>query len=134
MKLESNSSNGSVEDVPPVVMKPSGEFPSGQEFMVEKVVARRFNQKKRVFEYLLKWEGYPPEQNTWEPADNMSACVHLIKQYEETLMKNGSASTSAGKRPGPGRPRKIEQIQSIGGVVKPKISSQTQVEQIGLAG
>lgn len=110
-------------------MKPSGEFPSGQEFVVERVVARRFNQKKRQFEYLLKWEGYPPEQNTWEPAENMSACAHLIKQYEDSLIKNGTSTP--GKRAGPGRPRKIEQIQNIG-VVKPKVSPQAQVEQIGL--
>ncbi|XP_060872505.1 uncharacterized protein LOC132946497 isoform X2 [Metopolophium dirhodum] len=127
-----SSSNGSLDELPPALMKPSGEFPSGQEFVVERVVARRFNQKKRQFEYLLKWEGYPPEQNTWEPADNMSACSHLIKQYEDSLVKNGTASTP-GKRAGPGRPRKIEQIQNIG-VVKPKVSPQAQVEQIGIAG
>ncbi|XP_050439895.1 uncharacterized protein LOC126845274 isoform X2 [Adelges cooleyi] len=126
------SPNGSLaEGQQPVSMKPSGEFPSGQEFIVERVVARRFNQKKRQFEYLLKWEGYPPEQNTWEPADNMSACAHLIKQYEESLVKNGSSLTP-GKRPGPGRPRKIEQIQNIG-VIKPKVLPQI-VEQIGPGG
>jgi len=110
-------------------MKPSGEFPSGQEFVVERVVARRFNQKKKHFEYLLKWEGYPPEQNTWEPAENMSACAHLITQYEDSLIKNGTVSTP-GKRPG--RPRKIEQIQSIGGI-KPKVSPQAaeQIEKLG---
>lgn len=112
-------------------MKPIGEFPAGQEFIVERVVARRFNQKKRQFEYLLKWEGYPPEQNTWEPSENMSACSHLIEQYENSLLKNGG-STPGGKR-APGRPRKIEQIQKIG-VVKPKVSPQPVVEQIGLGG
>lgn len=113
-------------------MKPRGDLHSGTEFVVERVVARRFNQKKRHFEYLLKWEGYPPEQNTWEPAENMSACAHLIKQYEDTLVKNGATSTP-GKRPGPGRPRKIEQIQNIG-VVKPKVSPQLPNEQVGIAG
>lgn len=127
-----SSPNGSLDDQPSGGMKPSGEFPAGQEFVVERVVARRFNQKKRQFEYLLKWEGYPPEQNTWEPAENMSACAHLIKQYEDSLLKNGAAS-SAGKRPGPGRPRKIEQIQNMG-VVKPKISPQAQAEHLGLVG
>lgn len=134
IKLETlpSTSNGSLEEQPPAVLKPSGEFPSGQEFVVEKVVARRFNQKKRQFEYLLKWEGYPPEQNTWEPADNMAACSHLIKQYEDSLVKNGTASTP-GKRAGPGRPRKIEQIQNMG-VIKPKVSPPAQVDQIGIAG
>lgn len=134
--MDQLSPNGSIDEPPPataipVVLKPSGDFPSGQEFVVEKVVARRFNQKRRQFEYLLKWEGYPPEQNTWEPAENMSACTHLIKQYEDTLVKNGGSS-SGGKRPGPGRPRKMDQIQSIG-VIKPKVSPQA-VEQIGIGG
>ncbi|VVC32099.1 Hypothetical protein CINCED_3A005401 [Cinara cedri] len=133
IKHAQNSSNGNLEDQPPVTMKPSGEFPSGQEFVVERVVARRFNQKRRQFEYLLKWEGYPPEQNTWEPAENMSACAHLIKQYEDTLVKNGSASSTPGVKK-PGRPRKIEQIQNIG-ITKPKVSPQPQVvEQVGLGG
>ncbi|XP_026806564.1 uncharacterized protein LOC113549452 isoform X3 [Rhopalosiphum maidis] len=132
IKLDPSASNGNIDEQPSLGMKPSGEFPSGQEFVVERVVARRFNQKKRQFEYLLKWEGYPPEQNTWEPADNMSACTHLIKQYEDTLVKNGTVSTP-GKRAGPGRPRKIEQIQNMG-VIKPKVSPQVQVEQIGIAG
>jgi len=129
-KVEVNPPNGDVnEQQSSGTMKPRGDLSSGTEFVVERVVARRYNQKKRYFEYLLKWEGYPAEQNTWEPAENMSACSHLIKQYEETLVKNGPTSTT-GKRPGPGRPRKIEQIQNIG-LVKPKVSPQLPDEQIG---
>lgn len=31
---------------------------SGEEYAVEKILAKRFNPKKKVYEYLLKWEGY----------------------------------------------------------------------------
>lgn len=30
----------------------------GSEFVVEKILAKRFNPRKKQYEYLLKWEGY----------------------------------------------------------------------------
>ncbi|BES96471.1 Chromo (Hypothetical proteinRromatin Organisation MOdifier) domain [Nesidiocoris tenuis] len=77
-----------------------------EEFVVERIVSRRFNPRRKQYEYLLKWEGYPPEQNTWEPAENLEACQHLLKAFEESLNKqamkkmkslaNQMASTSSG--------------------------------------
>lgn len=32
---------------------------SDEEYVVERIVAKRFNPKKKSFEYLLKWEGFP---------------------------------------------------------------------------
>ncbi|XP_014294545.1 uncharacterized protein Chro isoform X5 [Halyomorpha halys] len=58
-----------------------------EEFVVEKIVSRRFNPRRKQYEYLLKWEGYPSEQNTWEPAENLEACQHLLKAFEENLAK-----------------------------------------------
>nr|XP_018900168.1 PREDICTED: uncharacterized protein LOC109032473 isoform X1 [Bemisia tabaci]XP_018900169.1 PREDICTED: uncharacterized protein LOC109032473 isoform X2 [Bemisia tabaci] len=63
------------------------EEDSNEEYSVERIVARRYNTKKKQFEYLLKWEGYPPDQNTWEPADNLSDCQHLLKAYEANIAK-----------------------------------------------
>ena len=59
-----------------------------EEFIVEKIVGKRYNQKKRQFEYLLKWEGYPPEQNTWEPLTNLSTCKSLLQEFERTASSN----------------------------------------------
>lgn len=40
---------------------------SNEEYIVEKILAKRFNPKKRCSEYLIKWEGYsqwvPPSIN-----------------------------------------------------------------------
>lgn len=55
-----------------------------EDFVVEKIVGKRYNPKKKQIEYLLKWEGYPPEQNTWEPLSNLTTCKSLLQEYERT--------------------------------------------------
>lgn len=32
-------------------------------------------------EYLVKWEGYPHSENTWEPEGNLENCRDLILDY-----------------------------------------------------
>ncbi|KAM3965224.1 chromodomain-containing protein chromator isoform 2-T2 [Aphomia sociella] len=57
------------------------------EFVVEKILAKRFNPRRKQYEYLLKWEGYPHEQNTWEPVENMETCKHLLEAFEKQLAR-----------------------------------------------
>lgn len=64
-----------------------GEDSSEDEYVVEKILAKRFNPKRKYYEYLLKWEGYPQDQNTWEPVENMAACDKLVEQFEKSLAK-----------------------------------------------
>ena len=33
-------------------------------------------------EYLIKWEGYPDSENTWEPQANLD-CPDIINKFEE---------------------------------------------------
>lgn len=65
-----------------------------EDFVVEKVIGKRYNQKKKQFEYLLKWEGYPPEQNTWEPLSNLTTCKSLLQEYEKTASQNDKGTNS----------------------------------------
>ncbi|KAM3140100.1 Chromodomain Y-like protein 2 [Paramecium bursaria] len=50
-------------------------------YEVEYIVDRRVNEKGQ-FEYLIKWQGYPSSQNTWEPKSNLEFTKELIKKYD----------------------------------------------------
>ena len=43
--------------------------------------------------YLVKWVGYGPESNSWEPADNMLNCKeHLDTFHQVTRTANNSTN------------------------------------------
>ena len=49
-------------------------------YNVERILGKRKNHGK--LEYLVKWEGFPDDQNTWEPIKHLSNVSHLISEYE----------------------------------------------------
>eukprot|EP00007_Cunea_sp_BSH-02190019_P008353 CAMPEP_0174241498 /NCGR_PEP_ID=MMETSP0417-20130205/23548_1 /TAXON_ID=242541 /ORGANISM="Mayorella sp, Strain BSH-02190019" /LENGTH=210 /DNA_ID=CAMNT_0015320745 /DNA_START=64 /DNA_END=693 /DNA_ORIENTATION=+ len=60
-------------------------------FVVEKVVDKR--TFKGELQYLLKWEGYSSDDNTWEPASGLN-CPKLVAAFE----KEHAKKTAAAKR------------------------------------
>lgn len=97
---------------------------SEDEYVVERIVSRRYNIRKKAYEYLLKWEGYPDDQNTWEPAENLADCKHLLENFERNLAKQKQLQAQ-GKEPikrGPsGLPPGPKMITSdVSGVSTPK--------------
>ncbi|XP_047113451.1 uncharacterized protein LOC124789961 isoform X1 [Schistocerca piceifrons] len=75
----------------PNINKGADEGSSEDEYVVEKILAKRFNPRRKYYEYLLKWEGYPHDQNTWEPVHNMAACDKLVETFERNLARQKAA-------------------------------------------
>ncbi|XP_076265666.1 chromodomain-containing protein chromator isoform X2 [Rhynchophorus ferrugineus] len=77
-----------------------------QEFPVEKIVAKRFNPRKKTWEYNIKWESFPSESNTWEPVSNLGHCKLMLEKFEEQLkrVKEEKAKQTQTAPKGRGRP------------------------------
>jgi hypothetical protein len=48
------------------------------EYEVEKIIDQK-TEKGQIY-YLVKWKGYPPEDNTWEPVRYLN-CPEKIEEY-----------------------------------------------------
>ncbi|KAM7541815.1 hypothetical protein Aperf_G00000013823 [Anoplocephala perfoliata] len=59
------------------------------EFIVEKILQVREIQNRRW--YLIKWEGYPETESTWEPEENCR-CAELISEFWERVGRSSLVS------------------------------------------
>ena len=69
-------------------------------YSVEEIRGKKIVRGK--VEYLIKWEGYPDEQCTWEPAINLKAygCNAIIEEYErKERLKRGDFLEDLAKKP-----------------------------------
>jgi hypothetical protein len=46
-------------------------MPKPKLYQVEKILARRIDEKTNEFEYKVKWVNYPTEEATWEPTTSL---------------------------------------------------------------
>ena len=53
--------------------------PKNDIYNVEEILDKR--KSGRYYEYLIKWEGYPDEQNSWEPKKHLPA--QMVQEFEE---------------------------------------------------
>jgi len=53
-----------------------------EEYEVEAIVNHRQYRHQRWLQYLIKWRGYPPSDNTWETAEDVHA-DDLVKEYHQ---------------------------------------------------
>lgn len=42
-------------------------------------------QEKGKTQYLIRWKGYGPKDDTWEPAENLAKVHNLIEDFEKKL-------------------------------------------------
>lgn len=64
-----------------------------EEYEVEQILAHRSVKKGRrsIKEYLIKWKGYGPEENTWEPQNHLDGARELLQEYRSRVETAESA-------------------------------------------
>ena len=55
---------------------------SEENFEVEEIVNHRFRKGK--IQYLIRWKNYTPEDDTWEPKENLE-CPEKIEAYNKKV-------------------------------------------------
>ena len=70
--------DGRVQPPPPPI-----EIDDSLEYEVERVLDNRKVKrgKSTKTEFLVKWLGYGPEHNTWEPEKNLTNCKEILEEY-----------------------------------------------------
>jgi chromobox protein 1 len=61
-------------------------------------VIRDQKMVKGKFYYQVKWEGFPEEQNTWEPVEHLAEVPHLIEEFKR---KRATQRPEVFKKPAP---------------------------------
>ena len=65
-------------------MKYKTSFNSGNDYYeVEKIITRKYNGSKKY--YLIKWEGYPLKDCTWEPASNLDNIPEMVEDFDNNF-------------------------------------------------
>lgn len=66
-------------------------------YNVEKIKDRRYSPKKQKTFYLVKWENYPDEDNSWEPEENLESVAHLLLHFNTKWDKREQKRAKAKK-------------------------------------
>ncbi|KAK6052930.1 chromo' (CHRromatin Organization MOdifier) domain protein, partial [Cooperia oncophora] len=70
---------------------------SGDDVYVVEAVINKRKAKDGKIEYLLKWQGFPLEESTWEPEENV-ACHELIAEFERKRNKKKEPQTAPSEK------------------------------------
>lgn len=60
-------------------------------FEVEAILDER-KSKNNESEFLVKWRNYPPEENSWEPIENLRRCQYLLQKFWNSKIKEKNKS------------------------------------------
>ena len=66
----------------PNFLNPPPDLIEGEkEYAVEAIVAHK--KKGRGYHFLIRWKGYPPSENSWEPEGNLTHAMELLDEYKK---------------------------------------------------
>ena len=108
--LQPYRDDGRVQPPPPAV------FVDGEpEYEVQSIIDHRDVRSGRgrtqMREYLIKWLGYGPEHNTWEPDKNLANCPAKLSEYLAELRNTNRPAT---------RSTRVIQPREVRGAVRAK--------------
>ncbi|KAJ9523575.1 hypothetical protein QJQ45_007252 [Haematococcus lacustris] len=63
-------------------------------YYVERLLDHRHVHAGKAKEYLVQWEGYDADHNTWEPRSNLVGCDKILAEYNAAHNLNGSSPSS----------------------------------------
>jgi hypothetical protein len=66
----------------PDVIADEDEDGEHEEWEVEEIIGDRFNKRRKRNEWLVKWRNFGPEQNTWEPIENLANAGTIFDDYK----------------------------------------------------
>ena len=61
----------------------SNLFPKNKCFDVEYIITRRTEGKKNY--YLIKWEGYPIKDCSWEPISHLTNVMDMVNEFDDNF-------------------------------------------------
>ena len=68
---------------------PLPEFEHEDRYEIEKILKSKTNTKKGTIHYFIKWKGWGPENNTWEPVENIDQeALDELNKGTETSIPN----------------------------------------------
>ena len=59
---------------------------SQEEFVVHSILGYRRDQETGQDLFLVRWEGYPVEESTWEPWSCLTNCNALVQEFLSTRL------------------------------------------------
>jgi hypothetical protein len=65
--------------VPDIIVDDSRE--QHEEWEVDEIIAHRYNKRRKREEWLDTWKNFGPEQNTWEPVDNLTNATEQLDTF-----------------------------------------------------
>jgi hypothetical protein len=81
----------------PILREPGPlEIEGEEEYEVEEIIDSE--QRPEGWFYRVKWKGYGPESNTWEPKDNLGHAQDILKKYHQKLLKKARDAAKSLKR------------------------------------
>jgi hypothetical protein len=60
--------------IPCLYFKPKPKVPESDDYVIDKILQQRIYKGKH--QWKIRWKGYGPEDDTWEPAQSFVGFVH----------------------------------------------------------